>query len=285
MENRKTIDLKTLKQDKSLNFLYNNSLGRIILKVITLPFVSSVVGAYMNSRLSKGRISKFIKSNNIDMEEYEKVPYKSFNEFFTRKIKKEKRPFPTDSSILFSPCDGKLSAYKITRGTVLPVKGSTYTIGQLLNNDKLAKSYEGGYCLVFRLAVDDYHRYCYIDSGEKEENIKIKGRLHTVQPIALNLMPVFIQNSREYTVLHTENFGDIVQIEVGALCVGKIKNHHQRCKFKSGEEKGMFLFGGSTIILLINKDRAVIDEEFFINTQNNLETVVKMGQPVGRKAL
>lgn len=283
MEVKRTIDLKTLPQDKSLKFLYKNSFGRIILKVITLPFVSSLVGAYMNSGLSKGRIDKFIRTNGINMEDYEKAEFKSFNEFFTRKIKAEKRPFPKEKSVLFSPCDGKLSAYKISKDTVLPVKGSSYTISQLLDNPDLAKEYEGGSCLVFRLAVDDYHRYCYIDNGTKTDNVKIKGKLHTVQPIALNMMPVFVQNSREYTVLHTENFGDVVQIEVGALCVGKIKNHHGSGKITAGQEKGMFLFGGSTIILLIHKDEAEIQQEFFKNTENSLETIVKMGEPIGRK--
>lgn len=283
MEVKRTIDLKTLPQDKSLKFLYKNSFGRIILKVITLPFVSSLVGAYMNSGLSKGRIDKFIRTNGINMEDYEKAEFKSFNEFFTRKIKAEKRPFPKEKSVLFSPCDGKLSAYKISKDTVLPVKGSSYTISQLLDNPDLAKEYEGGSCLVFRLAVDDYHRYCYIDNGTKTDNVKIKGKLHTVQPIALNMMPVFVQNSREYTVLHTENFGDVVQIEVGALCVGKIKNHHGSGKITAGQEKGMFLFGGSTIILLIHKDKAEIQQEFFKNTENSMETIVKMGEPIGRK--
>ncbi len=283
MEVKRTIDLKTLPQDKSLKFLYKNSFGRIILKVITLPFVSSLVGAYMNSGLSKGRIDKFIRTNGINMEDYEKAEFKSFNEFFTRKIKAEKRPFPKEKSVLFSPCDGKLSAYKISKDTVLPVKGSSYTISQLLDNPDLAKEYEGGSCLVFRLAVDDYHRYCYIDDGTKTDNVKIKGKLHTVQPIALNMMPVFVQNSREYTVLHTENFGDVVQVEVGALCVGKIKNHHGSGKITAGQEKGMFLFGGSTIILLIHKDKAEIQQEFFKNTENSMETIVKMGEPIGRK--
>ncbi len=283
MNTRKTIDINNLKQDKSLKFLYKNPIGRIILKGITLPFISSIVGAYMSSPLSKGRIKKFVASNCINMDEYKEKEFKSFNDFFTREIKKEKRPFPVDSRVLFSPCDGKLSAYNITKDTVLPVKGSHYTISQLLNNENLAKAYDGGYCLVFRLAVDDYHRYCYIDSGFKEENIKIKGKLHTVQPIALNRYPVFIQNSREYTVLHTENFGNVVQIEVGALMVGKIKNHHSQGKINRGEEKGMFLFGGSTIILLLSKNSVEIDRELFENTANNLETIVKMGEKIGIK--
>lgn len=283
MDTKKTIDLNNLKKDSTLKFLYENPFGRIILKGITLPFVSSVVGKYMSSSLSKRRIKKFITANGINMEEYEDREFQSFNDFFTRKIKDGKRLLPQDKEVLFSPCDGKLSAYKISEDTVLPVKGSYYTISQLLNNKQLAEKYKDGYCLVFRLSVDDYHRYSYIDSGVKEENVKIKGKLHTVQPIALEKSPVFIQNSREYTVIHTENFGDVVQVEVGALMVGKIKNHQGKGKVTRGGEKGMFLFGGSTIILLLNSNEVLVEEEFFENTKNHLETVIKLGEPLGRK--
>ncbi|MGN1126077.1 MAG: phosphatidylserine decarboxylase [Ruminococcus sp.] len=283
METKKTIDLNSLKKDSTLKFLYENPFGRIILKVITLPFVSSVVGKYMSSSLSKGRIKKFISANGINMEEYEDRDFASFNDFFTRKIKEGRRPLPQDKEVIFSPCDGKLSGYKIDKDTVLPVKGSHYTVSQLLNNNELAEKYSDGYCLVFRLSVDDYHRYSYIDSGIKEENVKIKGRLHTVQPIALEKSPVFIQNSREYTVMHTENFGDVVQVEVGALMVGKIKNHQGKGRMIRGEEKGMFLFGGSTIILLLSSREVQVDELFFENTKNHLETIIKLGEPLGRK--
>lgn len=283
MDTKKTIDLNNLKKDSALKFLYENPFGRIILKGITLPFVSSIVGKYMSSSLSKRRIKKFISANGINMEEYEDRDFHSFNDFFTRKIKEDRRPLPQDKEVLFSPCDGKLSAYKIDKDTVLPVKGSHYTISQLLNNNDLAEKYSDGYCLVFRLAVDDYHRYSYIDSGVKGENVKIKGKLHTVQPIALEKSPVFIQNSREYTVMHTENFGDVVQVEVGALMVGKIKNHQGKGKIIRGEEKGMFLFGGSTIILLLNSGEVQVEELFFENTKNHLETVVKLGESLGRK--
>ena len=134
MDTKKTIDLNNLKKDSTLKFLYENPFGRIILKGITLPFVSSVVGKYMSSSLSKRRITKFITANGINMEEYEDREFQSFNDFFTRKIKEGKRLLPQDKEVLFSPCDGKLSAYKISEDTVLPVKGSHYTISQLLNN-------------------------------------------------------------------------------------------------------------------------------------------------------
>ena len=118
-------------------------------------------------------------------------------------------------------------------------------------------------------------------SGEKGENRFIKGTLHTVRPIALRKSPVFVENCREYTVIESERFGAVAQIEVGAMLVGKIKNHHGAKKVSRGEEKGTFLYGGSTIILLLQKDGASIPAALFETTRNGLETPVKMGEAIG----
>ena len=148
---------------------------------------------------------------------------------------------------------------------------------------KIAEKYADGVCLVFRLCVNHYHRYIYVDNGSKGENVFIGGKLHTVRPIALETLPVFIRNCREYTVMQTENFGDVTQIEVGALLVGKILNHHGACNIQRGEEKGTFLYGGSTVILLLQKDAANVDEKYFAATEEGNETDVKMGQVIGTK--
>jgi phosphatidylserine decarboxylase len=123
----------------------------------------------------------------------------------------------------------------------------------------------------------------YVDNASKGDNIFIKGRLHTVRPIALEKTPVFKENCREYTVMQTENFGAVTQIEVGALLVGKIKNHHANACVKRGEEKGMFLYGGSTVILLLEKGAAVMREELFTATEGGEETSVRMGERLGTK--
>ena len=131
--------------------------------------------------------------------------------------------------------------------------------------------------------VTDYHRYHFFDGGTAERNAFIKGKLHTVQPAALEKRRVFTENCREYTVLDTDNFGTAVQVEVGAMMVGRIVNDVKSGRFERGQEKGRFEFGGSTIILLLEKDRARIDDEFFINTQNDCETVVKCGEKIGER--
>ncbi|MDY3845302.1 MAG: phosphatidylserine decarboxylase [Eubacteriales bacterium] len=264
-----------------LRFMYHTVPGRIILKAATSRLVSRVCGAYLSCALSKPLIPGFLRKNNIDLSEYEDTKFKSFNDCFTRKIKPNARPIDLSPESLIAPCDGYLSAYKINGNTVIPVKHCRYNIESLLENDKLAEEYEDGICLVFRLCVNNYHRYCYIDNGKKGDNTFIKGKLHTVRPIALETLPVFIRNCREYTVIETENFGKVVQMEVGALMVGKIKNLHAEKEIQRGEEKGMFLFGGSTIILLIKKDIAKIPDVIFDRTEHSEETPVKLGQRVG----
>ena len=255
-----------------------------MLSVLTRPVLSKSVGKFMDSKLSIRRIKSFVEKNNIELSEYEDVEYKSFNEFFTRKIKPGMRKIDMQPAHFISPCDSKLSAYKIDNDSLFCIKDSMYSLCDLLGgNDDRYHQYSEGYCMIFRLAVDDYHRYCYIDNGVKDENIFIKGELHTVQPIALNKYNIYKRNSREYTVLSTENFGDVIQIEVGAMMVGRIVNQHGACSFLKGEEKGMFEFGGSTIVLLVKKDIITIESYIMANSAKGVETAVKYGQKIGDK--
>lgn len=264
-----------------LEFLYATLPGRILLRILINPRISNLCGKFLDSSLSKVLIKPFVRKNGIDLSYFYSSNFECFNDCFSRKIKPGYRNFDRDPQALCSPCDGLLSAYEISEGLVVPVKGKDYDIARLLHSRKLAARYDGGLCLVFRLCVDHYHRYCYIDDGIKGENHFIAGKLHTVRPIALYNVPVFAENSREYTVIKTKNFGKIVQMEVGAMLVGKINNYHGRYEFVRGVEKGCFLYGGSTVILLLRKDKAVLDDKIFAATRAGEETPVKMGEKIG----
>ena len=269
------------KQNDLLKKLYYTSRGRCLLKFLTLPIISKVVGAYMDSPLSKPLIEPFIRKNGIETSQYIMKDFRSYNSFFTRKIKPQKRPIDYNPSHLISPCDSKLSVYRIDGESVFRIKDSYYRVSDLLRNNFLARRFEGGYCFIFRLEVDDYHRYCYIDNGTKTANVFIKGELHTVNPIAMKNYNIYKRNSREYTVMHTENFGDVAQIEVGAMLVGRICNRHNVHEFVRGEEKGKFEFGGSTVVLLFEKDSVIPDGDLLKNTSAGFETVVKYGEKIG----
>ena len=282
IKHRNSDKIEEVKSTKTLSFFYNTLIGRILLKICTMKFISDIAGIYMNSRLSKYKIKKFIKDNKIKITDYEKTNYNSFNEFFTRKIISIKRPINMTKTAFISPCDSKLSVYTISDDLTLYIKDSYYTIDTIIDK-KILKEYKEGYALVFRLSPTDYHRYCYIDSGYQEKNNKIKGILHTVQPIALKRYNFYKTNTREWTILHTNNFDEVVHIEIGAMAIGKIKNEHENYIFKKGEEKGYFVFGGSTIVLLVKKGIINIDEDILENSKNNIETYVKYGEKIGKK--
>ncbi|AUG56058.1 phosphatidylserine decarboxylase [Acetivibrio saccincola] len=282
--NRETKNVYEEKQfkEKQLKFLYETLPGRIILKFISGKWYSRYSGKKNSKRKSIAKIKPFIEKYGIDMEEYEKKEYRSFNEFFTRKIIPEKRPVPKDNSILISVADSKLRYYKIEENLSIKIKNSIYTVEELLGDRELAAEFKNGTCLVFRLTVDDCHRYCYFDNGRLMRRKHIDGKLHTVRAISEKRHKVYCENFREYSVLLTENFGKAVQMEVGALLVGKIVNM-EKLEFKKGEEKGWFELGGSTIILFFQENTVKIDEDIVSNSYRGLETKVKYGERIGKK--
>ena len=262
---RKSKKIKDIKDQKALIFLYKTIIGRLILKVITLPIISKLSGLFFNSKLSKIYINKFIKKNNIKMNEYKEKQYKSFNDFFTRNVKNYKRNQKSKQKELISICDSKLMVYEISNSLTINVKNSKYTIESLIQKE-VSKSYQKGKCLVFRLSVDDYHRYHSFDDLEIKETYKIKGKLHTVNPICYDKYKVFSENQRE----------------VGALNVGKIHNN-QKTKLQRYEEKGYFSFGGSTIILLFKQNVIEIDKDILENSKKEIETKIFYGDVIGEK--
>ncbi len=270
------------KQDKSLEFIYSKAPMRFLLRILARPTVSKVAGKFLDTWPSTFLIDPFVKKNHIQMKEYERRKYSSYNEFFTRKIKANKRPFDQTPSTLISPCDGKITAYPISLDSKFKIKDSYYTIESMLRNRKLAKEYVGGTCVIIRLTVDNYHRYCYVDHAEKERNHFIQGRLYTVNPVILDHVNIYKENSRSYCVLNTQNFGKVIQMEVGALMVGKIDNYHRQAIVKRGQEKGKFEFGGSTVVLLLQRDVVGIDDDILKNTKEGYETIIKMGEKIGK---
>lgn len=268
-------------QDKLLSFLYTNIFGRMLLKPLIQPQVSKLAGRYLSSAHSKWLISKFIERNEINMDIYEECDYSSFNDFFTRKIKPDSRPVPEDLDVLISPCDCLATVYPIQENTTFSIKNTEYTLRSLLRSPRLAKRFRGGYAYVLRLTVEDYHRYLYSVSGKQSKNYHIDGTFHTVSPIANDYLPIYKENTREYTVIRSKEFGDVLQMEVGALLVGKISNHKQSTVVTRGEEKGFFEYGGSTIVVLTQKGRVIPRSDLLTNSKNGYETKVLQAHPLG----
>lgn len=271
------------KESASIRFLYNTIPGRMALKLIVKPDVSKAAYYYMASPFSKWLIGNYKKKYDIDMSIYKDAHYKSFNDFFTRE--KKEIPKISNKNILVSPCDGFLSVYKISPESVFHVKHIDYSIQSLLENKAIADKYKDGLCLIYRLAPHNYHRYIFIDDGEIKYKQRIDGELHCVRPIVCEKLPVYIRNSREYALINNEQFGYTVQMEVGALLVGRICNHNKNRQVERYDEKGYFEFGGSTIIMLFEKDKVQIKRSIIENTAMGKETIIHVGDKIGCKKI
>ena len=262
---------------KYLQFLYHHAVGRCLLKIAVRPSFSKLCGKYYDSPRSVKKIQPFIDKNKIDMSLFEDKHYNTFNEFFTRQ--KKNIHFDMKNEVLCSPCDSKLSCYTISKDLKLVIKNNVYTLKELLKDEQIVEEFQGGNCLVFRLAVNDYHRYCAVDDLEVLQSKKIKGKLHTVSSISKDYR-IYAENERVVNTIQTKNLGKMIMIEVGAMLVGKITNS-TKTKFHRGDEMGYFEYGGSTVILITQKGIS-LDDDILRNSKNHIETKVSVGEKIGK---
>ena len=266
---------------------YANPLGRFITKtLLTSRAFSQVYGAFQDSGLSGRKVQPFIQDFKIDMGEYEEREFPTFNEFFIRQFRPGKRPFVLDPNQMAAPAEARYLAFeRILEDQTFPVKGSFLSAAGLLADSDLAKPFIGGPLLLARLCPVDYHRYHFPDDGRTLRTWTVHGPYHSVNPVALQAKPdIFVTNERQISLLETKNFGRLAFIEVGALCVGKIVQSHDGSKpFQRGDEKGYFLFGGSTVIVLGEPGAWRPSADLLEQTKHGRETLVQLGDEVARK--
>ena len=254
--NRQTGEIvsETIFSEGTLRWFYEDPIGA---KVFTYALNNQVFwwlyGKWQDGPWSRSKIKPFVNQYGINVEEAE-LPlhqYRSFNAFFSRRLKPDARPWSTESELFCAPSDGKVLVYpQLEEGTRLPVKGSYITLESLLTCQNSAKSYHGGSALIVRLAPVDYHRFHFPDDGKAGPAKKIKGRYHSVNPIALAKVPdLYCRNKRAVTKLFSRHFGRIAYVEVGAITVGSIIQTYTSGPVSRGQEKGYFRYGGSGVTL------------------------------------
>ena len=271
--------------EKWLVWLYYNPIGEATLWALAKrKLVSTIYGNMMDRTSSAKKIHPFIEDFDIDMSVAQKQEFNNFNDFFTRKLKDEARPIDTSSNIVVSPADGKILAYTDISNSDFIIKGKRFDVSSFLDNPDLAQKYHDGSLLIIRLAPFDCHRFHFPVSGNLSPNKKIDGDYYSVNPFALRKKAeIFCLNKREYTILSNPLFGDVIMAEVGATLVGSIEQTFKGSSVNKGEEKGYFKFGGSTVVLLFEKSKILIDEDLLINTAKGYETTVKMGERIGEE--
>ena len=248
-----------------------------------------MLGAFEDSPFSTKKIDSFIKNFGIDMSEYESSTYRSFNEFFIRKFHFGLRPFAIGERLFCAGAEARYLAFEnISSTTKVRVKGIEIDLPQLFGNglgQDSSLDFEGSTLIIARLCPVDYHRFHFPIDCTITSSYTVHGELHSVNPTALEKRPeIFLINERQIAILENALFGKVAMIEVGALGVGKIiqtVNPGTPVKFEKGQEKGYFLFGGSTVLWLVQKGKIVLSRDLLENSLQGVETWIPLGDVLG----
>ncbi|MBI2522696.1 MAG: phosphatidylserine decarboxylase [Bdellovibrio sp.] len=286
------IEVEKVYGDRAIEWLYDSFMGRIFCNFLIKRFVSKWHGFYQNTRWSHRKIKSFLGTFQISLEEFlpedsgtSVMPYSSFNNFFIRRFKSGVRQISDVQGEMPAFAEARYFGHReLSPNLTIPVKGEFLTVPRLLADERWAPLFVGGPILIARLCPVDYHRFHFPDDGRCMDHYRIPGLFHSVNPLALKKKSdIFITNERHVTILDTVNFGKLAYIEVGALCVGKIVQTYSKRIFRRGEEKGYFLFGASTVIVIGQKGLWFPTHDILENTQKGLETLVKLGARVAVK--
>jgi len=136
---------------------------------------------------------------------------------------------------------------------------------------------KGGYLLLYRLSLCDYHRYIYPIGGRCKAKRSIDGHLESVRRDAA-YWRAFAENKRVLEYWQSE-YGKMLHMEIGAMLVGHIHNYEKKV-FLRGEEKGYFSYGGSSIVEIVGKG-IEIDKDILKNSEKGFETKVRIGERIG----
>jgi phosphatidylserine decarboxylase len=269
--------------EKWLRWTYESIVGRISLHaLVKRKCFSDFYGKRMDSAVSAEKINPFIEKYKLKPDEFQSSPseFKTFNEFFFRKLKASARPIASEENKIVFPADGRhLGFQDIEDVNYIFAKGQRFNLEELLRDKALAEKYKNGSLILSRLCPVDYHRFHFPASGTAGKSKQINGYLYSVSPIALRQnISIFWENERVITELKTENIGTVLIIEIGATCVGKIKQTYTAgAKVRKGDEKGYFAFGGSSTITIFENNTVKLAEDLVGNTLNGHELYARMG--------
>ena len=291
---RKTVETEKIYGEHWLRFIYGNPVGRLALWLLVRRAIfSRYYGWRMNRRYSAAKVLPFVVDYNLDADEFAKsvFAYKTFNEFFFRKLKPTARPIAPGENVAALPADGRHLVFpNVESADGFYVKGMKFTLAELFGEahlpaeqQALALRLAGGSMVISRLAPVDYHRFHFPVSGVAGEARLIPGWLYSVHPIALRRnLRFLVENRRMVTLVESTQFGTVAMIEIGATNVGRIRQMFDSGKkVEKGEEKGMFAFGGSCVITLFCRDRIRFDADLVEQSANHVETYARMGERLG----
>ncbi|MBI4428378.1 MAG: phosphatidylserine decarboxylase [Ignavibacteriales bacterium] len=271
-----------------LDWLHNTSLGHWANELLFKQKIfSRFYGWFHRTRLSKRKVQRFVSKMNVNLGEAV-VPsggFCSFNDFFTRRIDLSRRPIDKDDNVCVAPADGRVLAYQtVAPNQTFRIKQSTFNLAEFLRNEELTRKFAGGSMVISRLYLSDYHHFHFPDSGIPHPASTIPGKYYAVSPYSMQrILPFYAENHRMVTIFDSEHFGEIAMVEVGALTVGSIRQcFTPDVSVSKGARKGFFELGGSTVALLFTRGTIRFDEDLCKNTEQGMETFVRLGDSIGR---
>jgi len=258
--------------------------------------LSKVAGRLAASRhpyVKRTFIRSFAKAYNISLDEYERQSlnaYESFNDFFTRELKKDARLIDPTVQGIVSPADGIISQLgQIEDHKLLQAKGRHYDIGQLLADSEDGSYFADGSFATIYLAPSNYHRVHVPFTGTLTKTRYVPGTLFSVNnTTAANVPDLFARNERLVCMFDTK-YGKAAVVMVGAMIVagietvatGKItrtndiQEAEHDMQFTAGDELGRFYLGSTAIVVLPKAAKA----DWLNSMQAN--SFVQMGQLLG----
>ncbi|HSP42594.1 MAG TPA: phosphatidylserine decarboxylase [Luteolibacter sp.] len=266
-----------------LRWTYGHPLGALALAaVVKRRFFSAWYGQRMSTPASAAKVRPFIERYGLDAAEFLESPaaFGSFNEFFYRKLKPEARPVDSSEDAVLFPADGRhLGFAKASEIGGVFVKGQKFDLGKLLDDDRLAAHLEHGSLVLSRLCPVDYHRFHFPVAGVPGEARLIEGPLYSVSPLALRKRLAYLwENKRVITRLDSARCGSVWIVEIGATCVGSIRQTFTPGQaVAKGDEKGYFEFGGSSVITLFEPGAVVLEGDLLDHSSQQTELYARVG--------
>lgn len=271
--------------ERALKYLYSGSqLARMATAAVSRsPLVSSLYGWLQNLPSSKKKVLPFIKDFDVDASEFldPVESYRSFNDFFIRKLKPSARPLSTAPFV--APADARYLGYQTLTEETVTIKGQTFDLNALFQDEALANQFRGGSLIMARLCPSDYHRFHFPAECLPGEAKLINGFLYSVNPIAIGQkLSIFWENKRKLTLLETKDLGQIAYFEVGATNVGSIhETYTPHVPAAKGDEKGYFSFGGSSLLVFLKPGAIRLSQDLIDATNAGYELKCLMGQAFG----
>ncbi|MDR1995026.1 archaetidylserine decarboxylase [Azonexus sp.] len=273
-------------------------LPQYLLPKQALTVLAGKLAGAQAGRLTTGVIRWFVGRYGVNMAEAANpdiASYKTFNEFFTRPLQENARPFA--EADFLCPVDGAISQFgAIERDQIFQAKGHSYSTTALVGGDrKLAAQFENGSFATLYLSPRDYHRIHMPCDGKLLRMIYVPGALFSVNPTTARGVPgLFARNERVVCVFDTAS-GPFVLTLVGATIVGSMatvwhgvinpprpgvvrawRYEEQNIMLKRGDEMGRFLLG-STVVMLFPKNTLAFNPAW------QPTAAIRMGEAMGNR--